>query len=390
MNRISKHFHHKPIIFLLGCLVFIAAGCHKPGGGGGGSKPSFSTTPYVYPAMPDYVPPVQLYIPANNPETVEGVALGRDLFYDSILSSDNHHACASCHHQAYAFTDRGNPLSMGVKDSLGTFNSMALFNIPWERGGFFWNARAPILDSQIVGPVPNTKEMNLPWSQAVAKLQASTMYPGLFNKAFGTTTITKELTVKAIAQFLRTIISYNSKYDSVQQGLASFTNDEYLGEQLFMTDPIANNTPPISTKVPFGHRLPGTGLDCFHCHANPDFVPELLIPDNQVLMNDGLGTINLKVPSLRNNKFSAPYMSDGSFPNLDSVIAHYDHEVDPKSPYVSSQMYAKKYTAPGSPDQLPTGHMELTAAEKSQLKAFLNTLNDYSLLTNPAYSNPFH
>jgi len=389
MNRISKNLKQKPILILLGCMVLITVGCHKPDGGG--DKPStFSTTPYVFPvAFPDYVPPPSLYIPADNPETVEGIALGRDLFYDSILSSDYHHACASCHHQEYAFTDRGKPLSTGVGDSIGTFNSMALFNILWERGGFFWNARAPILDSQIVGPVPNTKEMNLPWSKAVARLQASTMYPGLFNKAFGTTVVTKELTVKAIAQFLRTIVSYSSKFDSVQQGLAHFTQEEYLGEQLFASDPVANNSPPISKAVPFGHRLPGTGFDCFHCHANPDFVPELFIPNNQVLMNDGLGTINLKVPSLRNNKFSAPYMSDGSFPNLDSVIAHYDHEVDPNSPYVSSGMYAKKYTISGAPGQLPTPHMEMTPTEISELKAFLNTLNDYSLLTNPAYSNPF-
>jgi cytochrome c peroxidase len=386
MNHISKLFRQKPIILMLGCLVFILSGCHKPGGG---SQPSFSTTPYVYPAMPDYVPPVQLYIPADNPETVEGVALGRDLFYDSILSSDNHHACASCHHQEYAFTDRGNPLSKGVKDSLGTFNSMALFNIPWERGGFFWNARAPILDSQIVGPVPNTKEMNLPWSQAVAKLQASPMYPGLFNKAFGTTVITKELTVKAIAQFLRTIISYNSKFDSVQQGLASFDSAEYLGQQLFGTDPVANSPLNPVKGVPLNHRIPGTGLDCFHCHALPDFVPETIIPNNEVLMNDGLGIINLKVPSLRNNKFSAPYMSDGSFATLDSVIDHYDHGVDPKSQYVSDQMYAKKYTGPNAAEQLATPHMELSAKEKAALIAFLNTLNDYSLLTNKAYSNPF-
>ena len=369
MSGISKLLMQKPILLILGCLVLITVGCHKPGGG---DKPAtFSTTPYIYPVtFPDYVPPPSLYIPADNPETVEGVALGRDLFYDSILSSDNHHACASCHHQEYAFTDRGRPLSASVKDSLGTFNSMALFNILWERGGFFWNARAPILDSQIVGPVPNTKEMNLPWSQAVAKLQASPMYPGLFNKAFGTTTITKELTVKAIAQFLRTIVSYNSKYDSVMQGLAHFTNAEDSGRNLFLTDPIPNSD-PNNHSVPLGHRLPGTGLDCFHCHANPNFVPELIISNNQVLMNDGLGTINLKIPSLRNNKFSAPYMSDGSFPNLDSVIAHYDHEVDPKSPYVSAIMYAKKYTGAGAgPLQLATPHMEMSAKERAELKAF--------------------
>jgi len=329
-----------------------------------------------------------MYIPADNPETVEGIALGRDLFYDSILSSDYHHACASCHHQEYAFTDRGKSVSTGANDSVGTMNSMALFNIAWERGGFFWNARALILDSQIVGPVANTKEMNLPWYKAVARLQASPMYPALFNKAFGSSTITKGNTVKAIAQFLRSITSYNSKFDSVQQGLAHFTPTELMGETLFFTDPVAN-TDASNKKVALRHRLPGTGLDCFHCHATADFVPELIIPDNQVLMNDGLGTINLKVPSLRNNKFSAPYMSDGSFMTLDSVIEHYDHGVDPTSTSVSNLMYAKKYTIPGAPNQLATPHMELSVQEKAALVAFLNTLNDYSLLTNPAYSNPF-
>ena len=387
MGRILKWPAKTNVYLAMCCIVLVIFGCHKTDNKN--PSPSYNPTPYTsFPALPAYVPPVSLYIPADNPETVEGVALGRDLFYDSILSSDYHHACASCHHQEFAFTDRGKQFSTGVNDSFGNKNSMALFNILWERGGFFWDARAPILDSQIVGPVPNTKEMNLPWSKAVARLQASPLYPALFNKAFGSSTVTKENTVKAIAQFLRTIISYNSKFDSVQQGLANFTPSEHLGYQLFFGDPVANMDASNKT-VALGHRIPGTGLDCFHCHATADFVPELIIPNNQVLMNDGLGTINLKVPSLRNNKFTAPYMSDGSFMTLDSVIAHYDHGVDPKSPYVSGQMYAKKYTIPGAPNQLATPHMELSIQEKEALIAFLNTLNDYSLLTNKNYSNPF-
>jgi cytochrome c peroxidase len=107
------------------------------------------------------------------------------------------------------------------------------------------------------------------------------------------------------------------------------------------------------------------------------------------MMNDGTGTTKVKIPSLRNLKFTAPYMHDGSMPNIDSVIAHYDHGVDPNSPYPDVRMYAKLYTSPSSSNQLVTPHMELTPQEISDLKAFLNTLNDYSLLTNPAYSNPF-
>jgi len=368
-------------------LLFIVLGCRK--------DPPINTpevyhpTPYSFPALPDYVPPVGQFIPITNSVTVEGVVLGKLLFFDSTLSKDNTLACASCHHQGYGFTDRGRQFSLGVGDSVGNRNSMALFNIPWERGGFFWDARAPILDSQIVGPVPNVKEMHEPWSGALAKIQARPEYPELYFKAFGTKTITKENTVMAIAQFLRTIMSFNSKYDSVKQNLAGFTAAEKRGEQLFSSDPVRNDN-PNNHLVALGHRLPGTGFDCFHCHAPPLFIPENLIPNSQVLMNDGFSNINFKVPSLRNLGFTAPYMHDGSMPNLDSVLAHYDHEVDPNSPYVSDLMYAKKYFNPNDPDiQLATPSMEMTPQEVSDLKAFLMTLNDYRLLTNKNYSNPY-
>jgi cytochrome c peroxidase len=349
---------------------------------------TYKTTAYVYPALPEYVSPPGQHIPSDNPMTVEGVSLGRMLFYDSTLSRDNTIACASCHHQGYGFTDRGRQFSHGVGDSIGNRNSMALFNIPWERGPFFWDGRAPILDSQIVGPVPNVKEMHLTWPEALARLQKRPEYPDLYKKAFGSATITKENTARAIAQFLRTIVSFNSRYDSIQRGQANFTPAEQRGYQLFSTDPVANTNPNNHT-VPLGHRLPNTGLDCFHCHAPPYFTPEKFIPETEVLMNDGVGTINVKVPSLRNLKFTAPYMHDGSMANLDSVIAHYDHGIDPNSPYVNKRMYAVLYTDPNNATQLTTPHMELTPQEISDIKAFLNTLNDYSLLTNKDYYNPF-
>jgi cytochrome c peroxidase len=380
MNTILKYL----ALIFIGLSIF--TGCKKKDTGT--SEPVYKPTAYTYPQLPEYVSPVNLHIPADNPVTVEGVALGRMLFYDSTLSKDRTVACASCHHQGYGFTDRGRRFSVGVGDSLGNRNSMALFNIPWERGPFFWDGRAPILDSQIVGPVPNVKEMHLSWNDAVARIQGRTEYPGMYKKAFGTSGITKENTVKAIAQFLRTIVSFNSRYDSVQRGLTSFTPAEYRGYMLFNSDPVAN-TDPNNHSVLLGHRLHNTGLDCFHCHAPPLFTPEKYIADNELLMNDGVGNMNVKVPSLRNLKFTAPYMHDGSLPNLDSVIAHYDHEIDPNSPYLNKRMYAVLYTDPNSPNQLATPSMELSTQEISDLKAFLNTLNDISLLTNKEYSNPF-
>jgi cytochrome c peroxidase len=370
----------------LACILMLSQSCRK-------DPPIYSPTvykptPYKFHGIPDYVTPVNQVIPANNPVTNEGVSLGRMLFFDSTLSKDRTIACASCHYQGYGFTDRGRQFSKGVGDSIGNRNSMALFNVAWERGPFFWDGRASILDSQIVGPVPNVKEMHLAWPDAIARIQSRPEYPPLYQKAFGSGTVTKENTAKAIAQFLRTIVSFNSKYDDVQRGMASFTAAEHRGEQLFNGDPVAN-TDPNNKKVALGHRLPNTGLDCFHCHAPPLFTPEKFIAENQLLMNDGVGTINVKVPSLRNNGFTAPYMHDGSMPNLDSVIAHYDHGVDPNNPALNKRMYAVLYTDPNSATQLVTPHMELSAQEISDLKAFLNTLNDYTLATNKAYSNPF-
>jgi cytochrome c peroxidase len=381
----KKTYTNRTFLALLGMILIIQA-CKK-------DPPiyepkTFHTTPYSFGQLPEYVTPLRYVVPADNPITVEGVALGRMLFYDSTLSKDNTVACASCHHQAYGFTDRGRRFSKGVGDSVGDRNSMVLFNIAWERGPFFWNGRAPILDSQIVGPVPNVKEMHLPWSDALIKLQARSEYPDMFKKAFGSAAVTKENSVKAIAQFLRTITSFNSKYDSVQMGLATFTKAEHDGEILFNGDPEVNTNPNNHT-VALGHRLPGSGLDCFHCHAPPFFTPEKFISNGELLMNDGVGTENQKVPTLRNLAFTAPYMHDGSLPNLDSVIAHYDHGVDPNSPYVNKRMYAILYTNPNSPNQLVTPNMELSKKEIADLKAFLNTLNDYSLATNKAYSNPF-
>jgi len=381
-----------PIFFALLAFWSIASQSCKPKDSNGVQPDnSAKTTPYVFNyVFPDNLSPVSLHIPVDNPMTVEGISLGRMLFYDSTLSKNNKLACAGCHYQGFGFTDRGRQFSRGVDDSIGNRNAMALFNIPWERGGFFWDGRAPILDSQIVGPVPNVKEMHLPWSDALTKLNASPLkYPDLYKKAFGSSTITKENTVKAIAQFLRTIMSFHARYDSVKAGMANFTASEARGEQLFNSDP-APNTDTQNHIVPLGHRLPNTGLDCFHCHAPPLFIPETAIPDNGVLLNDGVGTINIKVPSLRNLAFTAPYMHDGSMPNLDSVIAHYDHEIDPNNPYLSGRMYAVLYTNPNSSSQLVTPHMELTKQEIIDLKAFLNTLNDYSLLTNKDYSSPFH
>ena len=156
------------------------------------------------------LPPV---IPEDNPLTEEGIALGQKLFFDPILSANNTQACADCHRAPNAFTDP-RQFSVGIDGSVGTRNSMPLFNLAWNYGEkFFWDGRANSLEEQILDPVTNPIEMANTWPNAVSALESDAMYPQLFEEAFGVTTIDSTLVTKAIAQFLRTLVSSNSKFD---------------------------------------------------------------------------------------------------------------------------------------------------------------------------------
>ena len=349
---------------------------------------SFTTTPYSIVVPKGFPQPI---IPANNQMTVEGVTLGKYLFYDSILSGNYKQSCSSCHLQKYAFSNGPVQFSTGADGiSLGNRNAPALFNKAFDAngsppiGGFFWDGRATSLEDQALMPLANHKEMNIDINEAVRRLQASPMYPGLFAKAFGSTTVVKENIAKAIAQFVRSIVSGNSEYDSVEylHTLPDFrTTDQKKGYHLFFNDP-----KPFNGN---GSRVMNSteGVDCGHCHAPPFFTPEALL---KPFLNDGLTMTNdagalvtdIKVPSLRNLDYTGPFMHDGSMPNLDTVIAHYDHSPAVKnSPYLSAKMFYVFYTNHVT--------MNLNSTEIRQLKAFLGTLNDNSILTNPEYKNPF-
>lgn len=254
-------------------------------------------------------------IPTNNPLSVEGVALGRKLFYDPILSGDGTQACADCHLAANSFTDP-RQFSVGIDGSVGTRNSMPLYNVAWNLNEkFFWDGRATSLENQAFGPVVNPIEMNNTWPNAVASLQANAQYPNLFQEAFGTSTIDSTLVAKAIAQFERTLVSANSRFDKFSIGTGTLTPSEENGLAIFMDEERG---------------------DCFHCHGNPN---SPLWTDN-AFHNNGLDTVftdiglgevtgdpndngKFKSPSLRNLAYSAPYMHDGRFETLDEVINHY-------------------------------------------------------------------
>lgn len=352
-------------IFFLSFFLLIIIACSKTDDT---NNASFSATPYtleIPPNLNGLLPPV---IPNNNPLSIEGVALGRKLFYDPILSGNGTQACATCHLAQNSFTDP-KKFSIGINGSEGTRNAMPIYNLAWNiENKFFWDGRAIGLEEQAFQPVTNPIEMNNTWPNAVASLQATSYYPELFNNAFGTSTIDSVLVVKAIAQFERTMISANSRFDKFSLGTGTLTPQEENGLAIFLDE---------------------NRGDCFHCHGNPQ---SPLWTDNKfhnngldaVITDKGLGDVSgdpadngkFKTPSLRNLAYTAPYMHDGRFATLDEVIDHY------------SEGLVYSTTIDPLMKTIAEGGVHLTPQDKADLKAFLLSLSDESYLTNPNFQNP--
>lgn len=303
-------------------------------------------------------------IPADNPLTKEGIELGRKLFYEKMLSNDLTMSCASCHKQENAFDDP-RPFSQGTNGAFGNRNAMAVINAAWDVQ-FFWDGRRPSLEAQAHDPVTNPIEMANTWPTVVTRLQNSTTYPDLFFKAFGTRTVDSTLVFKAIAQFERTLVSFNSKFDKYyyQGDTTLFTAQEKHGLQLYTT----------------------TGK-CTHCHQF-----NTLLTDN-TFVNNGLDDNpadaglekftgkavdrgKFKVPTLRNIELTAPYMHDSRFATLEQVVEQYSENVRQNSPNLDGHM-----TDFGS-------GLHLSAQEKADLVAFLKTFTDKDFTTNPKFSDP--
>ncbi|WP_299556764.1 cytochrome c peroxidase [Seonamhaeicola sp.] len=306
-------------------------------------------------------------IPFDNPQTVEGIALGKKLFFDPILSADNSQACADCHKPENAFTDPDR-FSDGINGTLGTRNSMPLFNLAWNYDeAFFWDGRAFSLEHQAFNPVTDPIEMASTWPEVEQKLQDHSEYPTLFNQAFGTSKIDSSLVTKAIAQFERTLISSNSKFDKYLLGETSLTPQELNGFNVFMDE---------------------NRGDCFHCHGsenNPLWTDNLFHNNglDAIITDLGLGEVSgdpadngkFKSPSLRNLAFTAPYMHDGRFATLDDVIDHYSEGLQ-DSPTIDPLM-----------KKVAQGGVQLSPQDKADLKAFLLALSDYEFINNPAFKN---
>ncbi|MBT31700.1 MAG: cytochrome-c peroxidase [Thalassobius sp.] len=314
-------------------------------------------------------------IPKDNPTTQEGIALGRMLFYENKLSKNNAISCASCHQQKLAFTD-GKTFSTGADGLQTKRNAMSLSNLLWVRN-FFWDGRAKGLEAQAVFPMIDSHEMNQSLDVTVEKLKETEIYPQAFNKAFGSTEITANKIVKAIAQFERTLISADSKYDQYLSGAYSPTEQELRGMELFMTVP----QPQKNIR----------GANCGHCHGTPKIFKELFHNNGLDSNPTDIGRMEFtgqeidrgrfRVATLRNIALTAPYMHDGRFKTLEEVLDHYNEHVQPSatlSPFISDVS-----------NEIDGESLALTQDEKKDIIAFLHMLTDSTFINNPKFSNPF-
>ena len=309
--------------------------------------------------------------PADNPITDEGATLGRVLFYDRRLSANRKTACSSCHVQHHAFADI-KPLSTGFHGAHTDRRAMPLVNLRYyQRARFFWDERAGNLEEMVLLPIQSRIEMGQDLPTVVHRLERDALYPRLFEQAFGDSRISAPRIGQALAQFVRSMVSYQSRYDdgrgrvtSADDDFDNFTRQENRGKALFMRN-------------------------CTGCHMKDGnehfFVPS---PSNNGLSESspfadgGVGDVTLraadlglfKSPSLRNVAVTAPYGHDGRFASLEALIDHYS---DVAIPHTSLEYYG------------PEEPLRFTRSEKAALIAFLKTLTDERFLSDPKFSNPF-
>lgn len=320
--------------------------------------------------------------PAGNTITNEGATLGRVLFYDKLLSANNTISCASCHHQDKAFTD-GVVFSAGFEGGLTRRNSMPVINTRFfKAGSMFWDMRAANLETQTLMPILDHIEMGMPTLTALeSKLALTAYYPDLFKAAFGTPDITSEKIGKALSQFLRSIVSFNSRYDQgVANNFVDFTDEEKEGRRILSANFCTECHSDLATSR--------VGLNASYLVLENSGINTGFGSNNgleEVYTDKGIGEITqqtkdmgtFKIPSLRNVELTAPYMHDGRFATLEDAIEHYSSGIK-QNPNIGIQLRGLK-----------TGGIHFTDKQKKEIIAFLKTLTDHSLVTDPKYADPF-
>lgn len=298
----------------------------------------------------------------------EGATLGRVLFYDRALSSNNSISCSSCHQQQFGFSDPRD-LSLGHHSAFTGRHSMSLENMRWERR-FFWDTRTQGLTNQILQPIQDPIEMGMNLDSLENKLQALGYYDDLFSSAFGDSLVTAERISDAIAQFCLSMTSSKSKYDEgLYNDFANFTDEEIRGKNIFFNGETRCNQCHMSALF-FNPAPTYSGLE----------LDEDLGLYNTTGNPSDIGVF--QIPSLRNIAVTAPYMHDARFQTLDEVLEFYSHGVQ-SAPNLDDRITQNSETG-GIPLRL-----NLSDQDKEDLIAFLTTLTDPVFLTDEKFSNPF-
>ena len=370
---------------------------------GGIDIPMLPTEPYDYEhyKIPSHIKQTELdaldNTPVDNPLTNAGAMLGRVLFYDRQLSSNDTTACATCHEQKAGFSDPQR-FSRGFDGGRTRRNSMGLANLRYSKvnelePGFFWDERTATLEEQVLMPIQDKVEMGMKLPDLEKKLAKLPYYPMLFHAAFGSQKVTSPRIARALAQFVRSIVSFNSKFDrhlaASQPGTSneresnssSLTPAELRGRSLFMDGVGAVNefacqmchVPPtfnmdMSHNIGLDIEYRDRGLGAMGRKSNDPFTPS----------DDG----KFKASSLRNVALSAPYMHDGRFKSLEDVVKHYSDGVHPH-PNLTLAFAEREGNAK------PTSGFGLTKQDQAALVAFLKTLTDDSLARDSRFSDPF-
>jgi len=282
--------------------------------------------------------------------------LGRKLFYDPILSKDSTISCASCHLQQTGFAHVDHELSHGIAGRIGTRNALTLQNLAWSTS-FMYDGAITNLEMQPLAPIVNHDEMDENFPHVVAKLNQNEVYKSLFYKAFQTNKITGQLTLKAIAQFIVSLKTTNSKYDKVVNNEEQFSEMEQKGYNIFKKHCNTCHKEPLFSSNEFKNN--GLSVD-------------ITLNDygRMRITNNPKDSLLFKVPTLRNIEFTFPYMHDGRFKNLNQVIKHYNSGI------VFSKTLSEELQQP----------LNLSDNERVELVAFLKTLTDKEFLFNKRFS----
>ncbi len=296
---------------------------------------------------------------ANNPPTEAGFQLGRKLFYDGKLSKDGNFPCSSCHQQFASFATFDHDFSHGFNNTFTTRNAQPTFNLAWK-SLYHWDGGINHLDKQPLAPITAANEMAETLDNVLRKLKDGQEYSRLFYAAFGSSEINSQRMLQALSQYMGFIVSANSKYDAVKYGTATFTASENFGYNLFKANCASCHKEPLFTDNSFRNN----GLE-----------PNSFLNDRgrASITQSAADDLKFAVPTLRNIELTFPYMHDGRYYSLQTVLNHYSTNIQTQQPTL---------------DPLLRNRLSLSLVEKNYIILFLKTLTDTAFTKDKRFSAP--